>query len=106
MSMIDKNWTAIGTLHDIPQQGARLVKYGATTIAVFRSSQNEVFALEDKAPVKDGPLSQGIVHGKSVTCPISNWVISLETGEALGADKGQTKTYPVKLEGDSILIAL
>ena len=53
-----------------------------------------------------GPLSQGIVHGASVTCPLHNWVISLETGKALGADEGEVRTIPIKVEGDEIFIAL
>lgn len=106
MSVIEKNWTPVGSLVDIPQQGARLVKYGTTTIAVFRTATDKIFALEDKAPFKDGPISQGIVHGNSVTCPISNWVISLETGAAQGADIGRTITFPVKLDGSTILLGL
>ena len=57
-----------------------------------------IFAIEDHCPHKGGPLSQGIVHGAAVTCPLHNWVISLETGKALGADEGAVKTIPVKVE--------
>ena len=57
-------------------------------IAVFRTADDQVFAIEDRCPHKGGPLSQGIVHGAAVTCPLHNWVISLETGKALGADEG------------------
>jgi nitrite reductase (NADH) small subunit len=65
-------------------------------IAVFRTAENEVFAIEDQCPHKGGPLSQGIVHGKAVTCPLHNWVISLENGQALGADEGAVRTIPVR----------
>jgi nitrite reductase (NADH) small subunit len=64
-----------------------------------------VFALDDKCPHKSGPLSQGIVHGHSVTCPLHNWLISLETGKALGADQGQVRIIPLKLENDSISVS-
>jgi len=99
-------WTAVGTVEDIPRQGSRCITVGATTVAVFRTADDRIFALEDKCPHRNGPLSQGIVHGNCVTCPLHNWVISLETGLAQGADEGQTASYPVRLEGQTILIPL
>lgn len=101
-----KNWVEIGSITDIPRQGARCVKNGEMTIAIFRTSADEVFAIEDKCPHKNGPLSQGIVHDGCVTCPLHNWVISLSTGEAQGADEGATRTFPIKLEGTSVLLGL
>lgn len=106
MNAMTQNWIDIGQLHDIPRQGARCVKNGETTIAVFRTVDDRVFALEDKCPHKNGPLSQGIVHDGCVTCPLHNWVISLETGEAQGADVGRTVSFPVRLENGRILLAL
>jgi nitrite reductase (NADH) small subunit len=73
---------------------------------VFRTGDDQVFALLDRCPHKGGPLSQGIVHGASVTCPLHNWVISLETGKALGADEGAVRTIPIKVENGEIFIAL
>lgn len=99
-------WAAVGRLEDIPVRGARRVKNGDMTIAVFRTADNRIFALEDKCPHKGGPLSQGIVHDGCVTCPLHNWVISLESGLAQGADEGGTVTFPVRLEGDRILLGL
>ena len=106
------NWIAIGTIEDIPLRGARCVKTPQGKIGVFRTADNEVFAIEDHCPHKGGPLTQGIVHAKAVTCPLHNWVISLETGRALGADEGEVKTIPVRnIDGhlsimlDSMLVA-
>lgn len=99
-------WIDIGPLDAIPREGARLVKTAAGCIAVFRSADDEAFALDDRCPHKDGPLSQGIVHGRSVTCPLHNWVISLESGEAEGADEGQVQTYPLRVENGRILLNL
>ena len=101
-----RNWVHIGTLDDIPREGARCVKNGDMTIAIFRTAKDDVFALEDKCPHKNGPLSQGIVHDGCVTCPLHNWVISLETGAAQGADEGRTAAFPVRLEDGQILIDL
>jgi nitrite reductase (NADH) small subunit len=79
------NWIDIGTLNDIPQRGARTVRFeGAKEIAVFRTGDDKVFALVNECPHKKGPLSQGIVHGHSVACPLHNWNIALGSGEAQG----------------------
>ncbi|MEM9277445.1 MAG: nitrite reductase small subunit NirD [Pseudomonadota bacterium] len=106
MNAVQTAWVEIGNLDDIPRQGARCVSVGSTTVAMFRTIDDQVFALEDKCPHKNGPLSQGIVHDGCVTCPLHNWVISLKTGEAQGADKGQVKSFPVKLQDKTILFDL
>ncbi|NVO27288.1 nitrite reductase small subunit NirD [Donghicola sp. C2-DW-16] len=98
------SWTDIGALNDIPLRGARIVKTVAGCIAVFRTAEEEVFATSNKCAHKGGPLAEGIVHGKSVTCPLHNWVYSLETGEAQGADEGQIATYPIRIEDGRLLL--
>lgn len=98
-------WVEIGLVSDIPRRGARCLATPRGGIAVFRTIDDHIYALEDHCPHRGGPLSQGIVHDTSVTCPLHNWVISLETGKALGADKGQVKTVPVRVENGAILIA-
>lgn len=104
MTMMENVWIDIGALDDIPRQGARLVKTPMGCVALFRTAADEVFALDDKCPHKGGPLSQGIVHGASVTCPLHNWVFSLETGLAQGADEGEVRTFPVRSEAGRILL--
>ena len=99
-------WLPIGTIDDIPQRGARCVVTPQGKIGVFRTHDDRIFAIEDHCPHKGGPLTQGIVHGASVTCPLHNWVISLETGLAQGADEGAVRTIPLKIEEGRILIAL
>lgn len=104
MTMIDKAWIDVGGLDEIPRQGARVLKTRLGCIALFRTADDEVFALDDKCPHKGGPLSQGIVHGRAVTCPLHNWVIGLDHGLAQGADEGRVRTYPVRTERGRILI--
>lgn len=103
---MEMNWQPIGYITDIPLLGARCVKTPYLKIAVFRTDEHEVYAIENRCPHKGGPLSEGIVHGTSVTCPLHNWVISLETGKALGADDGEVRTIPVKVEDGKLFIAL
>lgn len=99
-------WLEIGKLEDIPVLGARVVKTSTGDIGIFRTADNEIFALRDSCPHKGGPLSQGIVHGKRVTCPLHNWNIELATGEAVAPDEGCAATFPVKLEGEKIFLQL
>jgi nitrite reductase (NADH) small subunit len=99
-------WILVGALSDIPQRGARCIDTPRGRVAVFRTGDDRVFAIDDRCPHKGGPLSQGIVHGASVTCPLHNWVISLETGKALGADAGEVRTIPVRNEDGALYIAL
>ncbi|HVZ04013.1 nitrite reductase small subunit NirD [Hyphomicrobium sp.] len=99
-------WVEIGSASDIPQRGARCIETPEGKIAVFRTADNRIFAIEDHCPHRGGPLSQGIVHGAAVTCPLHNWVISLETGKALGADEGAVRTLEVKAEGDKLFLAI
>ncbi|CUH64516.1 Assimilatory nitrite reductase [NAD(P)H] small subunit [Thalassovita autumnalis] len=98
------SWLDIGPVDQIPLRGARVVKTRLGCVALFRTGEDEVFATSDRCPHKGGPLSEGIVHGRAVTCPLHNWVFSLETGEAQGADEGAIDTYPVRVEQGNILL--
>jgi nitrite reductase (NADH) small subunit len=99
-------WTRICPLGDIPQLGARVVRSAHGDIAVFRNAEDEVFALLDKCPHKGGPLSQGIVFGRKVACPLHNWNIGLDDGSAVAPDQGCTRRFPVKLENDVVFLDL
>lgn len=106
--MSDERWVEIGGLDDIPARGARRVtRPGATTpIAVFRTADDEVFALVDRCPHRGGPLSEGIVQGCAVACPLHGWVIQLDSGAAEAPDEGGTRTLPLRLDGGRIWLYL
>jgi nitrite reductase (NADH) small subunit len=101
-------WIDVGAAVDIPRRGARRIATPFGDIAVFRTGDGAVFALRDRCPHKQGPLSQGIVHGRSVTCPLHGWTIDLASGEPTGADagKGCTPRLAVQVtEEGRVLIA-
>lgn len=100
------NWTEIAPLEDIPKLGSRVVKNGDEDIAVFRNTEDQVFAIRDACPHLGGPLSQGIMHGTSVTCPLHNWKIDLTSGQAMGPDEGCANTFETKVENGTVYIAL
>ena len=97
-------WIDVAALDDVPPRGARMIKTREGCVAVFRTAADEVFALDNACPHKNGPLAEGIVHGSSVTCPLHNWVISLETGLVQGPDEGRVATYPARVEAGRILL--
>lgn len=98
------SWIDIGALDAISPRGARVLKTAFGCIAVFRTGDDQVFALDNACPHKGGPLAEGIVHGTSVTCPLHNWVFDLETGVAQGADEGAVTTFATRVEDGRILM--
>jgi len=100
------DWIEVGLVSDIPQLGARVINTEKGDIAIFRTASDKIFALRDKCPHKGGPLSQGIIHGEKVTCPLHNWNLSLDSGTAVAPDEGCAASYPVKIDGDKISLSL
>ena len=99
-------WIEIGALSDIPVLGSRVVRTPSGDIAVFRTGDDEVFALDDRCPHKGGPLSQGIVHNKRVTCPLHNFVIELASGNAVAPDEGCAHSHPAKVENGTVFLSV
>lgn len=99
-------WIEVGGLEEIPRLGARVVRTRHGDIAVFRTEDDEIFALKDSCPHRGGPLSQGIVHGRQVACPLHGWNIELEDGRAVAPDEGCAGSYPVKIVEERIYLSL
>ncbi len=100
------DWIAICALQDIPVLGARVVHSRHGDIAVFRNAEDEVFALQDRCAHKAGPLSQGIVHGRQVTCPLHGWKFELVSGEAVAPDVGCTRSYETTVADGRVLLKI
>lgn len=98
------NWRKVATLEEIPLLGSRVVFTGQGNIALFRTAESEVFALHDKCPHKGGPLSQGIVCGRTVICPLHGLNINLEDGQAVAPDEGCAKTVASRVENGEVFL--
>lgn len=97
------DWTTVCTIDDIPLLGARRVRRAlGPDAALFRVAGDRVFALLDRCPHRGGPLSQGIVFGERVACPLHNWSIGLADGHAAAPDDGHTTTYAVRIVGRDV----
>ncbi|MCL7750289.1 nitrite reductase small subunit NirD [Guyparkeria hydrothermalis] len=99
----DLTWYRIGPVSDIPPLGSRVVQHQGVRIAIFRAHGDAIFAVRDQCPHKEGPLSQGIVHGQRVTCPLHGWVIELASGEAVKPDVGCTPRYPTRVDDEGVI---
>ena len=104
MNAMTMDWLDVGALTDIPQRGGRVVKTPRGCIAIVRAFDDTVFALDDRCPHKGGPLSDGIVHGHKITCPLHGMVFSLATGEAQGPDEPRARTHGVLVRSGRILL--
>jgi nitrite reductase (NADH) small subunit len=96
--MTDRHdWLRVCAREDIPVLGARIVRReGRDDVALFRTQDDHVFAVVDRCPHRGGPLSQGIVHGRSVTCPLHGWNIGLDDGQAVAPDVGCAQVFQVR----------
>jgi nitrite reductase (NADH) small subunit len=99
-------WKKVCALAEIPKLGSRVVQTGKGDIAVFRNDEDGVFALKDKCPHKGGPLSQGIVFDRKVTCPLHGWTVQLDSGEAVAPDKGCAHRYEVRVDHGEVYLKL
>ena len=103
--MKPQDWQAICRVEDIPVLGSRRVaRANGMDVAVFRNGEDQVFALLDRCPHKGGPLSQGIVFGTSVACPLHNWTIGLDDGCAKSPDEGCTQRFSCRVDGGNVLL--
>jgi len=104
--MSDEVWVRVSRIEDIPPLGSRVVRINGESIAVFRTATDEVYALTDRCPHRGGPLSQGIVFGDRVACPLHDWVIELKTGIAVAPDVGCTVTHRVRVENGIVWLVV
>lgn len=97
-------WYKITEIENIPSMGSRKIEIGDTEIAIFKTKDDSIFAINNICPHKEGKLSEGLVHDHVVTCPLHNWDIDLSSGEALGSDSGCTNIYKTKIENNVIYL--
>ncbi len=101
-----QGFLAVCPVTAIPVLGSRVVRSERGDIAVFRTADDQVFALLDRCPHKGGPLSQGIVHDHAVTCPLHAWKFDLASGTAQAPDQGCTPRFPVLVHQDTVYLSL
>ncbi len=101
-----KKWYKIVSIEEIPFMSSRVIEIGDLQIAIFKTKDNSIFAVNNTCPHKKGKLSEGLVHEHIVTCPLHNWNIDLKSGEALGNDNGCTNVYETKIVENIIYLGI
>lgn len=101
-----KKWYKVANINDIPFMGSRVVEIGEIEIAIFKTKDSSVFAINNTCPHKKGKLSEGLVHENIVTCPLHNWNVDLKSGEALGNDSGCTNIYETKIVENIVYLGI
>ena len=104
MNAVVTDWIDVGPLSAIPARGARVVKVRGGCVALFRTHDDRVFALDDRCPHRGGPLSEGIVTDRAVTCPLHNRVIAFETGATDEPGEPPVPTHPVRVAEGRVLL--
>jgi nitrite reductase (NADH) small subunit len=107
-NLLNPDWVSIGHLQDIAPLGCRRVKrpqgVKGGEVAVFRAEGDRIYAVLDACPHKGGPLSQGLVFGARVACPLHNWTFDLSSGQVQSPDQGCVQTFSVKVENEEIFL--
>ncbi len=102
----DTSWQEVANLADVPKLGGRVLVTTSGPIALLRNESGTIFALDNRCPHKGGPLAEGYVSGQTVYCPLHNWQIDMQCGEAREPDKGCVRTWPVRVEGERVFLRL
>jgi nitrite reductase (NADH) small subunit len=96
----------VGSIHDLPERLGKTVFIGEKEVAVFKLSDRYIRAVENRCPHKGGVLTEGIVSGDFVFCPMHDWKICLEDGEVQKPDTGCVKTYKTLIEGENVFLMI
>ena len=104
-----EQWKLICKVKDIDPLGVRVVQRGLAWqelpgVALFRGDGDRIFALLDRCPLQDGPLSHGVVSATQVACPLSTWKVDLASGQAAAPDQANARLYGVKIEEGRIYL--
>lgn len=83
----------------------KTVVVGGEAVAVF-NADGRFYAIADSCVHRGGPLGEGALHGCEVACPWHGWEFNLKTGEAAHNAALKAKTYPVRVEGPDVFVAV
>jgi nitrite reductase (NADH) small subunit len=95
----------IGRAADVPFLEGRTADVDGTRVAVFRTETGFV-AIGAECPHEGGPLADGIVADRCVTCPLHNWRIDLETGEVVGGGEGSVPVFEIEERDGELFVSV
>jgi nitrite reductase (NADH) small subunit len=102
-----KTRNLVAAYSNLPVRSGYYVKMDDQEIALFKVTNGKVYAIENRSPhPKGGVLTEGLVSGEYIFCPVYDWKISLADGKVQAPDEGQVKTYQVEVEADNVYIII
>src|SRR5262245_58151738 len=100
---MNTNTINLGIIESIALGQGRCYIVGDEEVAVFRQRDGQLFATQNRCPHRDGPLSEGVMGGGKVICPLHGHKFDLASGAGSEADEC-VKTYKVgEVNGDIVL---
>jgi nitrite reductase (NADH) small subunit len=93
----------VATLKEIPKNYGKVVQADGKLIALFRM-QETVYAIDNECPHRGGPLGEGSVRGKLVSCPWHLWAFDITSGQCLSNPYGHVRSYPVHISNDEVWV--
>lgn len=98
-------WTKVAETTDVPPNQGRVVEAGGKTLALFNVG-GTFYALDNTCLHRGGPLGEGELEGTIVTCPWHGWRYDVTTGANALNPAVRVSCYPVRVEGQSVLVEL
>ena len=95
----------VAALREIPRNYGKVVQVGGKLIALFKL-QDTIYAIDNECPHRGGPIGEGSVKGKIVSCPWHLWAFDITSGQCLSNPYGQVRSYPVSVEGDDVWVMI
>ena len=95
----------VAALKEIPRNYGKVVQAGGKLIALFKM-QDAVYAIDNECPHRGGPLGEGSVRGKIVSCPWHLWLYDMTSGQCLSNPYGHVRSYPVSVDGDEVWVTI
>ena len=94
----------ICTLAELPEGQGKEFLIDGRVIAVFRTGE-ELYAVDGMCAHQGGPIAQGKLDAKCVTCPWHGWQYNIATGENLLTGKKMLDCFPIELRGEEVWVS-
>ena len=94
----------LALVSELKESTPHLVHLDSGEDIILIKCEGEIFALDSICPHMGGPLNEGTVENKCLTCPWHGWDFKVETGESVTSPGEDIKKYPLKIEEGRIYL--
>ena len=97
--------TKVAKVSEIPAGSGKVVEVEGKPIALF-NCEGTFYAMDNTCKHRGGPLGEGLLSGSTVTCPWHGWEYDVTSGACSMDPSLSLQTFPVKVEGNDILVSV